>query len=316
MTFKQARLTTMRISMFSEICRVLIQLGIKCKPLRKGDQISYKELLLVLLHDFFLPVANRRLSLLPILMMIAADECCGQDSAKSQLNSVEINVRHEHFKKNPDRTFVYFQYGRTLRTADVFMKVLRYSMDKNVSYLFELESYLKLKKKGYWYFDAAYSGSDLLPNYRLRAEIFHGWRRFEYSGGVGVVKPQSFRSIPFFTGTIGYYFSDYFIYARPTFSYVDEGFARSIFIQARRYLNKTDFLALSALRGADTGTERTANAIANTFGLDTFLVRLNAQVKNGTYKFGAGFDYGAFFTPGREEPSRFVGLDVFLNRTL
>ena len=130
-----------------------------------------------------------------------------------------------------------------------------------------------------------------------------------------MVKPHTFTGIPLITGTIGYYFSDYFIYARPTFSYIDDGFSKSLFIQGRRYFNKTDFLAVSALRGADTGTSRNINAIANTFGLDTYLVRINGQAQRGKYKVGVGFDHGAFFIASREQYTRFSGFDVFINRS-
>ena len=249
-----------------------------------------------------------------ILLINAVDTAYGQDSLKVPLNSIELNVRYESYPQGLDRTYVFVQYGRKIKSADIFGKVLRYTIGNQVSYLFETESYLKLKKQGYWYLDAAYSSSVLLPNYRLRAEIFQNWRQFEYSIGLGVVKPHIFKTIPFITGTIGYYFSDYFIYVRPTFSYVDDGVTKSIFIQARRYFNKTDFIALSGLRGADTGASRNINAIANTFGLDTYLIRINGQVKRGPYKVGAGFDYGGFFIPTREEYLSFAGFDVFVNR--
>jgi YaiO family outer membrane protein len=186
------------------------------------------------------------LSILAILLIIAALNCCGQDSIKAYLNSVEANVRYEHYPRSLNRMYLYLQYGRKVGPADIFAKVLRFSRGKNDAYLFESEAYIKFKKNGYTYFDAAYSASVLLPNYRLRAEIFKNWRRFEYSVGLGVVKPKNFESIPLLTGTIGYYFSDYFIFARPTFSYVDDGLSKSFSVQARRYFNKTDFLALTA----------------------------------------------------------------------
>lgn len=249
-----------------------------------------------------------------ILIIFAVAECPAQDSVKTDLNSLEISLRYEHYPQGAERTYLHLQYGRKIGMADVFAKVLRYQIDKAVSYLFESEAYLKFKKNGYSYIDAAWSASELLPNYRLRAEVFQNWKRFEYSLGTGVVKPHGFIAIPLVTGTLGYYFSDYFIYARPTLSYVDDGFSKSIFIQARRYFNKTDFFALSVLRGADTGTNRNMNAIANTFGLDTYMARLNGQVKRGPYKIGAGFDYGGIFIPAREDYSSFAGFDVFINR--
>ena len=249
-----------------------------------------------------------------ILIIIASADSFAQDSVKTYMNSLEVSVRYEHYPTGPERTYTHFQYGRKIGEADVFAKVLRYTLDENVAYLFETDAYIKHKKNGYSYFDAAWSASEILPNYRLRAEVYQNWKRFEFSTGVGVVKPYRFYAIPLLTGTLGYYFSDYFIYARPTFSYVDDAFSKSIFVQARRYLNKTDFLALSVLRGADTGANRNINAIANTFGLDTYLVRLNGQVKTGRYKIGAGIDYGGLFIPTRDDYMTFTGFDVFVNR--
>lgn len=257
---------------------------------------------------------NKLSQLTVILLLLAFARCAAQDSANTYQNSLEVNLRYEYYPKGAERSYLHFQYGRKIGQADVFAKVLRYTLDKNVAYLFETEAYIKFKKSGYSYFDAAWSASEMLPNYRLRAEVFENWRRFEYSMGLGVVKPHIYDAIPLLTGTLGYYFSDYFIYARPTFSYVDDGFSKSIFVQARRYLNRTDFLAVSVLRGADTGTNRNINAIANTFGLDTYMARLNGQVKKGRYKFGAGFDYGGIFIPTREDYMAFTGFDVFVNR--
>jgi YaiO family outer membrane protein len=257
---------------------------------------------------------NKPVLVTAIILVFAIADCAAQDSTHVYRNSLEINVRYEHYPKSPERRYLHFQYGRKIGQADVFAKLLRYTIDKNVSYLLETEAYIKFKKNGYSYFDAAWSASHLLPNYRLRAEIFENWRSFEYSAGIGVVKPHNFDAIPLLTGTLGYYFGNYFVYARPTFSYVDDGFSKSLFIQGRRYFNKTDFLALGLLRGADTGTSRNINALANTFGLDTYLARLSGQAKKGRYKFGAGFDYGGIFIPTREQYLSFTGFDVFVNR--
>lgn len=256
----------------------------------------------------------RKTGLIGALIICGILQCAAQDSINTYLNSLEASLRYEHYPEGAQRTYMHLQYGRKIGQADVFAKVLRYTLDKNVAYLFETEAYIKFKRSGYSYFDAAWSASELLPNYRLRAEIFKNWRRLEYSLGVGAVKPHVYDAIPLLTGTLGYYFSDYFVYARPTFSHVEDGFSKSIFLQARRYLNKTDFLALSVLRGADTGTNRNINAIANTFGLDTYLARLNGQVKKGRYKFGVGLDYGGIFIPTREDYMSFTGFDVFVNR--
>lgn len=237
-----------------------------------------------------------------------------QDLLTSYANSVEAGFRYEGYNKDyNNRTFFYAQYGRRIKQVDLFARVLRYSLGSRVGYQYEADAYWSFKKPGYAYFAGTYSGSELLPNYRLRAEVFQTIKRFEYSVGAGLMKPYSWDVIPLLTGTIGYYIGDYYVYVRPTFSYVD-GWTSSIFIHGRKYFTKTDFVAFSALKGADTGTSRDVNSVANQFGNDTYLFRVNGQMKKGRYKFGAGLDYGGIYIPERSEYAQFVGIDVFINR--
>lgn len=258
------------------------------------------------------PVSNLALSQELADTVIAP---ASSDSSIVYLNSIESGYRYESYNKNySDRTFFYIQYKRTIKQVDLFAKVLQYRFAGFTAYQFETEAYWKFKTQGYAYFDAAYSDSFILPNYRLRAELFQNKGTFEYSIGVGVVKPFNFEVIPLLTGTLGHYFGDYFVYVRPTFTYVEEGVTKSIFVQGRRYFTKTDFVALSILRGADTGTSRDVNSIANSFGNDTYIVRINGNVKLGRYKIGAGFDYGGLYIPERTEYAQFVGFDIFINR--
>jgi len=237
------------------------------------------------------------------------------DTVPVYLNSIEVGFRFENYLKGySNRTFLHVTYGRTIKQVDLFGRVLRYTLGDQTGYQFGTEAYWRFKKPGYMYFDAAYSNSVLLPNYRLRAEVFLASGKFDYSLGGGVIKPFNFDIIPLITGTLGYYFGDYYIYARPTFTYVDNGFTKSLFVQGRRYFTKTNFIALSVLRGADTGISRDLTSLANSFGNDTYLVRLNAQFKTGKYRIGAGADYGGIYIPERSEYAPFIGLDVFIKR--
>ncbi len=248
--------------------------------------------------------------------IIPTDTLTVKDTVRKDLNSLEAGFRYERFFDSyNDRTFFHVQYGRTIGQVDWFAKVLRYTLGPLEAFQFETELYWRFKKPGYFYFDAAYSDSFILPNYRIRAELFQASGKFEYSLGAGVVKPFNFKNIPVVTGTLGYYFGDYFVYVRPTVSYVDNGFTKSLFVQGRKYFTKTDFVAMSVLRGADTGTSRDLNSIANTFGNDTYLIRFNGQLKRGRYRLGAGVDYGGLYIPERSEYARFMGLDVYINRT-
>lgn len=245
---------------------------------------------------------------------ITFSEVPGDSTRPSTIQSVEVAFRLEDFEKNySDRTYFYVQYGRKIGAVDAFLKVLRYTLGTTTAYQIESDTYWKFKKQGYGYFNAAYSDNSILPNYRIRAEVFQNYKRWEYSMGAGIIKPHNFREIPLITGTIGYYFSDYFVYARPSFSYVDNGFTKSIFIQGRKYFTKTNFIALSLLKGADTGVNRNINAVANSFGSDVYLVRANGQMKTGTIKLGAGLDYGGIWIPEAGEYARYIGVDLFVN---
>jgi YaiO family outer membrane protein len=260
----------------------------------------------------------RSFSIVLLLIIAPAITCLSQDSLKVEskdsikvyYNSLEAGARYEYYPDFFDRTYYYIQYGRKIGQFDVFAKVLRFGINETEHYFFETEAYWKFRQKSYAYFDVAYSNSVFLPQYRLKAEIFKNYRQLEYSVGAGVVKPYQYQVIPVATGTIGYYFSNYYVYARPTFSFVDDGITKSLFLHGRRYLNDTDFLGISLLRGADTGTGRELNATLNQFGLDTYLARFSGQRKKGRYKLGAGLDYGAFLIPQRDKYMNFFGIDV------
>lgn len=239
----------------------------------------------------------------------------GQDSVKIYRNSFEIGGRLESYKDPyKDRTYAYFQYGRKFKSVDYFARLLHYSVGSNNAFMVESDVYWKFKKNGYSFFNAGYSDSELLPNYRLRAEVYRNYKRWEYSLGAGLVKPKNYDVIPMVTGTIGYYFGNYFVYARPTLSFVDDGVAKSLFLSGRHYFSKTDYLEASFLKGEDTGAGRNFSAVENSFGLDTYLIRLSGRMKRGKYKFGMGVDYGGLFIPQRDEYAKFVGVDVFINR--
>jgi YaiO family outer membrane protein len=246
--------------------------------------------------------------------LILDDSASAPDSIKIYQNSIEAGFRYENFFEGyNDRTFFYVQYGRQIKRVDLFGNILRYTLGSLVGYQFETHAYWRFKKPGYAYFNAAYSNAEILPNYRARAELFQAAGKLEYSLGFGVMKPFNFQHIPVLTGTIGYYFGNYYVYLRPTFTYVD-GVTSSFFIQGRQYFTKTDFLAVSLLRGADTGTSRDITSVANQFGNDSYLIRAHGQMKKGRYKFGAGLDYGGIYIPERSEYAPFMGMDVFINR--
>ena len=238
-----------------------------------------------------------------------------QDSVKVYKNSIEIGGRYEAFWGNYNpRSYLYFQYGRKMGLVDAQFKGARYTLGSRSGWFFENNYYISFKK-GYLHAGGTYSDSYLLPHYRYRVELYKNFNRVEVSLGGGAVKPHTYRTIPYFTGTLGYYAGNYFLYFRPTFSHVD-GYSKSYFLQVRRYFDDIHYVSLSGLKGEDTGANRAFNAVENSFGNDTYLIRLQTRIKSGHYFVGVGMDFGGLYIPQRSEYAKFVGIDLFINREL
>lgn len=63
---------------------------------------------------------NKTLWVAAILVIIGVAKYNAQDSVKTDLNSLEVSVRYEHYPKSLERTYMHFQYGRKIGQADIF----------------------------------------------------------------------------------------------------------------------------------------------------------------------------------------------------
>ncbi len=163
-------------------------------------------------------------------------------SAFSQKNSAEFLSRYEHWNKDmSDRTFFYGQYGRHEEKYDAFLRSTIMLRDGEAGVLFDADYYPKFKK-GYGYFNLGYSNSEkFFPQFRGAGEIYKPFaKKFEGSLGfryINIDFPDQY-NIWSLTGTFGYYFGDYFAYARPTVSFIDDGIGWNSMGVIRRYFDK------------------------------------------------------------------------------
>jgi hypothetical protein len=90
-------------------------------------------------------------------------------------------------------------------------------------------------------------------------------------------------------------------------------------IVTRRYFGEgKTYVEAMFLRGDDTGTERLMGSIENSFGLDTYLIRLKGNIrlpKNFNIAFGT--DYTGIFIPKANNATtelNILGFDLTLKK--
>ncbi|GHN01752.1 hypothetical protein WSM22_32410 [Cytophagales bacterium WSM2-2] len=105
----------------------------------------------------------------------------------------------------------------------------------------EIEAYPRIANGVYAYVNYGYSQSKLFPQHRLGGEIFSKLpKSFEASLGVRYLYFNSSTSVVLYTGSIGYYFKNYWVSLRPYLSADVDGFSFSTSITTRLYFENSD----------------------------------------------------------------------------
>jgi YaiO family outer membrane protein len=236
----------------------------------------------------------------------------------SQKNSLEVFNRVELWGNDlPNRTFTYLQYGRHTEKGDVYIRPTILNTRNKTAFLLDTDYYPKFKK-GYGYFNFAYSNSNkFFPRMRLGGEIYKPiYKKFEASLGVryiNIIYPNTY-NIPSITGTIGYYFGDFYTYIRPTVSILYDGAAWNGLWVTRRYFDK-NYIELMVSRGVDTGIERNVSALENNFGLQTYMVRMKGLRNiNELTVISIGYDFSGIFIPSKDEYVQINSVDLQIRR--
>jgi type V secretory pathway adhesin AidA len=99
----------------------------------------------------------------------------------------------------------------------------------------------------------------------------------------------------------------------------DGGTAWSGMIVTRRYFGEgKTYIEGTFLRGKDTGTFRSIGSIENSFGLDTYLIRLKGNISlRNNFVISFGTDYSGIFIPKNNGTTtlNILGFDLSLKKT-
>ena len=235
----------------------------------------------------------------------------------AQKSSIVSGYRHEFFPREfDDRAYAYFQYGRKINDHEVFVRINSLHRSGESGFQYEIDLYPRFTKKSYAYFNLSTSGYKFFPKYRTAAEFFQSFaNRWELSVGVRTIHIEDY-DIFSPTGTIGIYYGNWYSYLRPTVNILQEGISASLMFVTRRYFGDgKDYLELLLLKGEDRGAQREFNAIENTFGFDTYVVRLKGVLNlNSKYTLSAGADYSGLGVFERESYLHITSFDLTLKR--
>jgi YaiO family outer membrane protein len=234
-----------------------------------------------------------------------------------QRNSIEGAARYEYWANGfPDRYFLYLQYGRKIRDHQLFFRLNSVWRAGEQGLQYEVDFYPKFSPKSYGYFNLGYSNSPLLPRLKTAAEVYRslngGW---EVSLGIRTVHIPDY-NIFSVTGIVGKYFGNWYVYGRPTVNFLKEDINMNFLAEARFYSGDgKSYIGIMVLYGTDVGVSRDFNAIENSLGLETYLIRFKALVnvtENTDISGGVDFSGYNIVSAGGYVPV--MGVDVTIRR--
>jgi len=241
-----------------------------------------------------------------------------QDTLK---NSIELGQRYENFiDRDTYRLFTSLQYGHKIKKKhDIFGRLV-YQNRNGDDAIQGIVDFYPTYDKGYMFFSFRYSNNIMFPNIIGMGEVYRNLgKRHEASFGLRYIRPIDDYNIYVVTGTYGIYYGNWYTYVRPMMNIVEDGLTWSGMIVTRRYFGDgKPYIEAGFLYGEDSGTERPVSAIENSFGLDTYMVRLKGTLplkKNFNIAFGA--DYSAIFIPKANNGTtevNILGFDLTLKK--
>jgi YaiO family outer membrane protein len=223
-------------------------------------------------------------------------------------NNVSISYSTDIYSEIYDAMHYYtLQYSKSTQRGSV---VARYNLNnkfKTYGSQFEIDAYPSVAKGMYAYLNVGYSNSSIFPSWRFGGQLYKSLpKSMEVSVGFRSLKfGRDFTNI--YTGSVGKYFGNSFVYVVPYFIYSDEGWSKSSTFTYRKYRATADqYLSLSTGFGFSPEINR--------FGFDTTnepIVSLKSQkidisnnfkLLNNKNIIGAGFSVvhqESIFDPGK-----------------
>jgi len=179
-----------------------------------------------------------------------------------KLNKLTVGYERDNFNLgfSPwDQGFVSlghkFEFGSVIAR---YNRARRFDTDGEQ---WEADAYPSLWQGAYGYLNYGRSNSSIYPRERYGAEVFQslgggfeasaGFRKLEFTGG----------GVTLFTGSIAYYYSNYYFYIRPYHTPSDIGASDSWTLGFRSYLDDEQYWALAVGQGLSVEPDFSGNPI-------------------------------------------------------
>jgi len=166
-----------------------------------------------------------------------------KSSLKYQLSSNEIGLKasYEEYSKVFNLMQYYaLSYNKQTKLGSIIARVNYANKFKSNGYQYVIDLYPRIKEGMYAYLSYGLSNSSLYPNYRYGAELYTslpkgleaslGMRALNYGNGTTYI----------YTGSVGWYTGNYYLYIRPYFTPNDTGISKSGTFNIRRYGKDAD----------------------------------------------------------------------------
>ena len=162
-------------------------------------------------------------------------------SAKTMLQSIGFNYAIDAFAEQKPWQYTSFQYSRRTPYGPAFARL-------NYTYRFEqggtqveFDFYPRISDGKYAYLNYGISNNALFPKHRIGGEFFSGLPvGFEGSLGFRYLSFSSGSSIVIYTGTLGYYWGNYWFSFRPYITPGDNGTSKSASLTIRYFLSDAE----------------------------------------------------------------------------
>lgn len=195
--------------------------------------------------------------------------------SSSMKSTIEVNLATDRFTDTYDpMSTAFVQVSRRTGTGPLFARVNYARRFGTNGIQVETDFYPRIAEGVYAYLNYGYSGSDLFPRHRGGVELYTRLgSQFDGSLGARHLFFGSFSSLTMYVGSVGYYFSSYWISFRPYLIPNDAGLSTSGSITLRGYLGDAEnFVSLRAGAGF-TADERTVQSSSGFAGKEVFALK-------------------------------------------
>jgi YaiO family outer membrane protein len=195
--------------------------------------------------------------------------------ARSALNGAGVTYAFDRFSDVYDlMNYASLQLSRNTSYGSVFARLNytdRFHFDGTQ---LEFDLYPRITDGVYAYVNYGYSASTLFPKHRLGAEIYTKLpSSFEGSVGLRFLSFDPSTRVTMYTGTLGFYFGNYWVSFRPYFIPNDAAVTNSATVTLRRYVGDGEtYVSLRAGAGF-SADERSLQSSAGFSGKDVFYLK-------------------------------------------